>query len=68
MTRKQRIEHKIGNQVRKLRLQQLARSVPEDERSHWANLGLCQDGRHTRLPALERLRAAFITPAPHPES
>lgn len=68
MTRKQRIEHKIGNQVRKLRLFQLARSAPKDERSHWALMGLVQDGRHTSLPVLERLRTAFVTPAPHPES
>ena len=63
MTKKQHIEHKIGNQRRKAKLLSLYYKVKPSERM-WIPLGgVCQNGRHTfetgiqiydQLPALAK--------------
>jgi hypothetical protein len=47
MTKKQRKEHKIGNQLRKARLLRLYHKVKPSERA-WIPLGgVCQNGAYT---------------------
>lgn len=47
MTRKQRREHKIGNQLRKARLLRLYYKVKPASKA-WLPLGgVCQNGKHT---------------------
>lgn len=48
MTKRQRIEHKIGNQKRKARLLALYYKVKPSEHGWIALGGVCQDGKFTK--------------------
>ena len=53
MTKKQRIEHKIGNQKRKAKLLRLYYKVKPSERG-WIPLGgVCQSGKHAFETGIE---------------
>jgi hypothetical protein len=47
MTKLQRTQHKIGNQIRKLMIIKLARRSDVKQRHYWASYSLPQDGKHT---------------------
>lgn len=47
MTKRQRIEHKQGNQERKARILFRAHNAPQAWRGYYASLGAIQDGRYT---------------------
>lgn len=49
MTKRQRIEHKKANQVRKADILQRARTCKPEMVSYWVQtIGLIQDGKHTK--------------------
>lgn len=48
MTKKQRLEHKRGNQQRKAKHIKLAKTMDPRDRGYYANMGHIQDGRFTQ--------------------
>lgn len=48
MTKAQRRNHKIGNQLRKKRIILNARRAPKGMKQAWVDLGAVQDGKWTR--------------------
>lgn len=41
-------DYKKANQERKLAIRLMTKIAPKGERAWWANIGLVQDGKHTK--------------------